>query len=156
MVSVLILGRHPAIRPMRLHFRTARLPATTFILLWFNCSVLSACERPADKSEQPLVPRIRLEPLSPDSWTSPSPNPRRNVPSFPRHIVFDGVLSTTLPSLLHDATGSHAVGAMFLAQGEFAFRAVVDDLQSQDPDSTSMGERVGKVYFSPLLHVHVK
>jgi hypothetical protein len=42
-----------------------------------------------------------------------------------KHVVFDGTLSCALPEIPPGGTGTHEVGAIFLAEGAFAFRGAV-------------------------------
>jgi hypothetical protein len=46
-------------------------------------------------------------------------------------------------------TVTHAVGAVFLARGEYGFRAVVEDADAEEGGET-------RTRFSPVLHVKVE
>jgi hypothetical protein len=43
-----------------------------------------------------------------------------------KHVIFDGVLSRDLPALQPGAEGRHEVGIMFLAAGQYGFRAILE------------------------------
>jgi hypothetical protein len=69
-------------------------------------------------------------------------------------MVFDGILSAVLPTIPDGGQGEHTLGAIFLARGEFAFRAVVEELRPTraEGNAESVGERA---HFSQLLRVTV-
>lgn len=108
--------------------------------------------------ERPIRPYVRLEPLpsssSDSSWTSPTTVPRRPTSTQPiaprRNLAFDGTLARTLPLLQPGAEANHTVGVLFLASGNYSFRAAVEEV-----DLAATSEDPPNIRFSPILHVDV-
>lgn len=104
-------------------------------------------------TERSFRPFVRLEPVSSTSWASALParrsegQPAAGTDTAAKHIAFDGLLARTLSLLQPGETATHDVGAVFTAQGQFAFRAAVEDVTE--------GEQDRRVRFSDVATVHV-
>lgn len=101
---------------------------------------------------------MRLEPVSSTSWASALPSgqgarrsgqgqPSAATDTSAKHIAFDGLLARTLDLLQPGETATHDVGAVFTAQGQFDFRAAVEDVTE--------GDKEQKIRFSDVATVHV-
>ena len=80
---------------------------------------------------------------------APSRRPQSAIPSAIRNVVFDGTLSQSLVELAPGETGVFSVGLVFLAEGTFAFRAAVEEVQLRQVDE------LPNVRFSQALRVDV-
>lgn len=111
----------------------------------------------ADILEHRLRCEIRLEPISPSEKISNIQNHRhsQSITSapLPRHVIIDGVLSATLTPLAKGEKGSHGVSAIFLAEGNFEFRATVLELPLIDEDGKELGQ--GRIWSSQIVSVQV-
>ncbi|WVN88627.1 uncharacterized protein L203_103838 [Cryptococcus depauperatus CBS 7841] len=109
-----------------------------------------------------FYPHIHLEPLpsssTDHSWASLKPivhpisSKRHSSPH--KNILFDGLVSSSLPSLKQGEKTTYKVGMMFLAVGEYGFRAAVEEFNPGNK-GYSTPENAKKVWFSPLLSVDV-
>ena len=110
---------------------------------------------------RPIQPYVRLEPLpsssADTSWASTNISPSRRPASVgssavpARNVAFDGTLTRVLSPLQPGETGRHDLGVIFLASGDYAFRAALEEVDL----SITKEETVPKVRFSPVLHVKV-
>jgi hypothetical protein len=100
---------------------------------------------------------IRLESISPPEKTINPPNHRYSqsiaLAPLPRHVIIDGVLSAILPPLSKSEKGSHGVSAIFLAEGNFAFRAIAVELPLVDEEGKETGQ--GRIWSSDTVSVQV-
>ncbi|KAL7423194.1 hypothetical protein Q5752_002494 [Cryptotrichosporon argae] len=89
-----------------------------------------------NRLEHAVRPVVRIEAL-PAAPPAPPANRRHSVappaPAPPRSALFDGTASARLGVLAPGASVAHAVGALFLATGEYRLRAVVDAGENDGP-----------------------
>lgn len=114
-----------------------------------------------NKLDRPIRPAINISPhpsaAGDSSWagaaTTAAGTRQSLLPAGGRNVVFDGSLTGILPLLQPHEKAQHEVGVSFLAAGQYAFRAAVEEvdifaLETVDPP-------VSKVRFSDVLHVNV-
>ena len=129
----------------------AQLQPTDFIDLRITVS---------NNLERAIRPHVRLEALptssTGSSWSMPTPAAPRRVSSLPatpmpvpKTVAFDGVLSTTLPTLAPGESATHSIGAVLLASGSYSFRAAAEEVVTVAPVQPPL------VCFSPPVTVDV-
>lgn len=103
--------------------------------------------------EQPLTCLVRLDPLPASQYLSdPGYGSRPSQPLSTQHVVFDGMLTQTLPMVQPGQSRQHTLDAIFLAEGSFNFRATAAELL----DEQASGHRAGgRVWHSEITRVQV-
>ena len=92
-------------------------------------------------ADRPYRPRIRLEPVSENSWASDS---KRLPRPSSKHLAIDGPLEQVGTALQPGETCAHTVSIAFLAAGRFTFQAAVEEALHPHP-----------ALFSPRLAITV-
>lgn len=96
----------------------------------------------ADEVERPLRVRITIEPL-------PSTDTRSRHPSAAlKNLLVDGSRTKVSETLKPGEGQTHTCAVMFMAKGQYAFRAIAQEL-------TDVPGTEGLIKFSSVLSVHV-
>lgn len=101
--------------------------------------------------EHPITPQILIEAVPPFLHDELPSRPAdrlartKTADQAAKHIVFDGVLSRDLGTLNAGAEALHDVGVVFLAAGQYGFKATVRHTTAQEAGFGEMTLRISDI-----------